>query len=754
MGQIRALLSRVRVEAASTGVSTAYSASRMPETLMRAMSGVFVDFRGTIRKLPKRVNQSGLLLEPTKIKVSGGEYVSLFTSMDKVNCTKITSVGSSVESFINSRDLLTATVSKSVPASYDVWERAVVTGDGEVKNPGTGGASNQVYCSFQFRSSKLPLDVPSGNNGSVQIMMATQADNPYSIALCAGGIYVAISGSEWALAHDWSDATPTDGKAHTVEAWVDADLGTFSAAFDGDKTVTAVTAHTTGYTTAGYLRTTFFAGSSMADTEVFTISMWNFILRDDTDDPVRSAKIRSTLSRDKTPVRRHHNFLATNQYVWHEINHSGIWKPLLRLAKKDCFMFSFKERVLVIDKAASGPTTMYEIKENLEVEELADAPNVRIGATHDSRVWALGDVWPHRLYFSAPNNPKVWFSPETDADGQEDFEEVTSAGYLTLQAKPGEEPVAIVPNFYGIMLVVTNKGTYKVQQVSAPTAYSSGYGLFPLTDSFEAYSPYSVCRVGNDVWAAGPEGISSLQSTDKFGDLQSHKLSSPIQDIFADVGSGVRDINEARRDSVSLTYHSASGLVYFCYAGLGSIEPNTLWIYNTGTESWYGPHSLDIYSMGLLRVGSSKQDSIVVGAAGGTLEQFTSYEHHSDSISMQTASFDGRTISPLLAPMEKTWKFVRLYYNPRSTAEYTLSWRTTGKWHSKTVRLTNALDPIEEKFRVGYSALGSSEEMAVLEVELDVRGKSLDVKLSSSTAKTISLHTIEAEFSHDGYERG
>jgi hypothetical protein len=753
MSQRRDALRRIRIDMADAGTAPAFSPLRMREQDFISISGAYVDVSGALRKFPELIPIGGMITEPNEPRISEGESVKIFEKLTTSLWPITSSAGNGVVSSLSRSGVLRANIQQDTVAAvgHATYTRASSTSDAQNTSPSYDG---DVCFEFSFKANALPGTMPTATDPLIQFQVATKETEGFQFRLTDVGVEIRMGASSWV---PWAwPVNVLDGKEHRVRVQIDS----FGAFFHTEVYVDGIDASpqmetiTRPYavTTTDFVTVTLQSSSGMGANEIYGISLWNILLRDDVDDPVSVGNITNAFSRssvsDGVYTYPSTVFVGTDKYVWIEENGTGIWTVLAPLGKGKARFSSYKESVLIFDYGAGANTSVLEYMKNGNIRILDDAPNIVYAAQHANRLWGFGGQFPLRLYYSGDRRANVWFSPETDADGVEEYDEVMDAGYISIPGEAGEVITAVWPEFNDILLVFTDRSTYAVRGAS-PMTFSKSR----VTNDMAALSQECVTKVGNDIWSVGMNGINSLATTDKYGDIIGAKISLPIQNIFTPSGRNPRKMSYKNQEFASLAYEPASGLVVL-HITTTSEQADSVWLYNVSTQKWYGPTEIVANRVKAIDAGSPERSVVVFGRSDGFLVRSGLFEDTSIPVRLQLANLSGRSVAGEAESYTKTWRTLRLFYSPRGDWPITVRWRPEGgEWRERIVPTVAGLGIIGSTWEVDHSAIIGDSDVAVLEVPIDVRGRALSLELSSVPA-SMSILSMEIEFAIDGYERG
>ena len=306
--------------------------------------------------------------------------------------------------------------------------------------------------------------------------------------------------------------------------------------------------------------------------------------------------------------------VASNKYVYRDAGMSKMWSPLLKLTGGNVTFCPFHDDLIIFDADNGYSSKAYRWNGMRVPEWLDDAPPVRFGSEHRTRLLAAGDKrFPLRVYYTASRDPKVWFAPLVDADGQETESEVLDAGYVQVPGKRGDEVIAIYGEFYGSCIICTNRGIWRLTG-SSPTSFA----LENISQDTGATSFAGLARMGNDLWIAGRQGITTIQTVQQFGDMKSSMPSAPIGDLWAPgTSNSSLEVDQYQMYLTSMSWNPTLSLLYFAFARQGASDVSSIYAYHPVTQAWYGPWSSDTTFVADVEIASPILQATMHGTAGG-----------------------------------------------------------------------------------------------------------------------------------------
>jgi hypothetical protein len=412
-------------------------------------------------------------------------------------------------------------------------------------------------------------------------------------------------------------------------------------------------------------------------------------------------------------------------------------------------MAHFRDSLILINYALdANATEMFRVYSNGTYVLLANAPDCKFACEYDGRLWASGDnTNPKRLYFSGDRDPTTWVVPEFGLDIDEST--MTNAGYFDILSEKGARVTSINSKFYGTLLAGT-ESSMRAFSGSSPLSYTQKV----LSGELGTSGSSSGAAGLNDYICLNKNGLTSVVTTDKFGDLASERKSRKIGSLF--------NVHRAIKESINYNMMYRSILVFnvntstllMAVPGPGSSYANKLYICYFPEEQWFGPFDEDIRCMAIAYAGYPITEYVLIGDSNGHVKLMRyDYPEGSEAI-VSTSNLDGRSLDPSISSVAKTWKHIRVICNPTGNWPITIRWKTdSGAWKSFThAKLAGKGHSVTGLSVTGTAAASDPGEKLVLETPIDARGVSLKVEARSRAPK-LSVAAIEIDFHVSGYEK-
>ena len=422
---------------------------------------------------------------------------------------------------------------------------------------------------------------------------------------------------------------------------------------------------------------------------------------------------------------------ATKSLLYVDVNKFGAWRPIKRVQAGHTRFVPYQNNLIIFDDDGQNNSKVYTWNGVALPTQLDDAPPLRFGSEHRTRLWAAGDRnYPLRAYFCASRQPDVWFSPAYDSD--ETFQETTEAGYVNIPAAAGDEIRGIYGEFKDIAVIETRDGWWYVSG-SSPASFQIGN----ISKKVGGESAAGMVQIGNDLFGVGKQGVTSISTADQAGDLQAAMPSGAI----ADKWSGLPKIQDKiDRNQLEDAYFAALPSLNIALLGMrgqGQTTLDKMYAFSPLNQQWVGPWSLNPTCFTEVTYGLPEVDLLLHGHADGRVsitglsvydDMGTSYERKFSS-----AMLSGRSLNPALTTRKKRWRKLKLFILPRFNRTFTLRWKTDQNgWHSDTYSQNPAdLPALSDDFRLNISRMYSQNDLSVVEINLSEEGRYLQFEVTS-----------------------
>lgn len=571
----------------------------------------------------------------------------------------------------------------------------------------------------------------------------------HEILINANGIYVTESAT---AVIKYTPTYKLDlGGGHLYEFYYDSGADTMIIGFDGElqDAFSMASADNVGFTGTS---NTLEIISTLADTE----SAWAAYVTDlqysdmvyAADDPPFVGQyvfdVGQYVRRLSGSYTKSTLLAATGSRLYADIGESGMWRPVTALSPGHTFMLPFQNKMLFFDDNGQNSSRVLVWDGVLPVEQVEDAPPVRFGTVHRTRVWAGGDRnFPLRAYFTDSRRYDVWFAP--DYDPEETVDEVLNAGYVEVPSDAGDQLTGLFGEYNNSEIIQTEVGLWVING-SSPLSFQ----LERLTSRVGGGSPTGMVQIGTDLTGVGKAGVYALSNAQTTGALQMGMPSAAIADKWSSLPA-VPD----RVDRNQL-YHSYAAmlpslnLVVYGMRGQGQNVLDRLYAYNPLTQSWYGPWTYEPTCFAQAEVGIPSSEVLLHGHSDGKVSitglNVTEDFGESFTRTFESPMLSGRSIDPGLVHLTKTWKVLRFFVLPRMNQTFTVEFRIDDNDYEEVEYSQDPADgpSLSDDFILDDSLLSSDTDVAVIDVRLDGRGRFFQFKISSDYH--IDLQGYQVEF--------
>lgn len=678
-------------------------------------------------------------------------FVETFSSLD---LWTITDNSDFIEFAVDGGKLRISVQADAGGAATDIIGRGVEATQGDSDDA-------DFSCRFVTRIT----NVQTGANGTniVVSMRGQTGESPYAIQIDGEGINYYATGGTWTewTTRDWSlypRATIEvryDDTAGTLSLYVDETLVSAIAVSDMD--------NYSAFTVGSYVEIHVATSDSLSDQ--YTAYIYGLMMDGTVTDPFDDERIVAG-SDFKTIVGssavERSLLVATEHFVYHDRALKREWAPILELVGGVVTFSQFGDELLIFDAFESEGSRVYRWDGAGGPELLDDAPPVRFGTEHRSRIFAAGDRrYPLRLYFCASRQPNVWFAPDSDADGQEEFNETTQAGYLVFPGKRGDSIVAVYGEYYGSCIVCTNRGIWRVTG-SSPASYT----IENISQDSGAAASASLARLGNDLWMAGRQGVTTLQTVEQFGDVKTQMPSGPIADLWSPGTSNASlKVDQLQLSKASMAWNPTTSHMLFAFAKQGADDVSSIMVYSAATGGWLGPWESDTTFVESVEVGNPVIQTIMHGTDVGKvgISDPNWKMDFADTITMKIESpyLSGRSLDPQFVKQTKTWKVLRLFLHSLGDWDLDIEWQVDDETFQTTTESQNMfnLPRLGEDWRLDVDPDGrihSNQLIGMIEIPLDVRGRFFKFTIETddtNDGEDFAFQGYEVEFLADGPDK-
>jgi hypothetical protein len=487
----------------------------------------------------------------------------------------------------------------------------------------------------------------------------------------------------------------------------------------------------------------------------FALPMYN----DDADDPFVAEEVVATT--DFTFVTNSGStqtvvLAAAGDFIYVD-RMEQTWRPLVAKQRSAVFFTTYQRTLIWSDNDGGKQATIWQWDGLTDPAPLDDAPNFVLMTEHQQRLFGVDRDNPLLLLGSGDRKPNVYMDPDNLGPEDQLFDTLVDAVAIPIPAKKGDAITCIWGDYYGSLIIWTRTSIWRL---TGNGVFS--YTLTNISQSAGCPNANSVAMVGNDLMFNTFYGVASLKSTDQFGDVQVQMPSVAIQGMWQEGSRAPYTVNRELLGQARLAYHRTRSLLYASFFIAGQLR---IMAYNTATQQWYGPWDIESTALASMELSSPRTEVIMHGSSNGKVA-YTDFVRRSDydttayEASWEFAMLNGRSVDPNLVGMIKTWRLLRIYFLPRGKFDYTVNWYSAVDEEFRSVTL-NQCDGFQaytvgEDFRCDVTPDGlvyGSEEIKIAEIDLDVRGYSLDFNINDSgLGQDLCILGWQVEFDADGYE--
>jgi len=359
---------------------------------------------------------------------------------------------------------------------------------------------------------------------------------------------------------------------------------------------------------------------------------------------------------------------------------------------------------------------------------------------HRRRAWAAGvKTAPHRLYYSAVDDPTDW---------------TVLGGGGSIDIDLGDnDPVgitAIFPSFFNDLYVAKRRSLYRVREITSDDLASTSFVLEPVVQGIGCLSHNAVAATPNDIIWPSERGIHSLSKTDKFGDVDAAFLSYPIHELYNE------DVSFKKAKNMRAIYSPELNSYLFAYTRRGQSTNSDLLGYNIVINEWFRWQDYDC--AGLTQyVDRNKKSRVLVGQEAlniGVLD--------SDITTDFGNSVEMYATTPLIYPTTKPdvtsdFKNIWVFFKPQDEGEFKMTYQIdNNESKTETVDMTSGGASLIGTAIIGKDVIGGSGRIKKEVIPLLGSGESIQITFSqtpsTSTADEdcdIFGFIIEGEYAED-----
>jgi hypothetical protein len=433
---------------------------------------------------------------------------------------------------------------------------------------------------------------------------------------------------------------------------------------------------------------------------------------------------------------------STGRYLYVDVGVRGAWIPLLSVLPGDTYLQTYQEKLIIFDDDGFTNCRMFMWDGVTAPTSVDGAPPVRFSTEYRTRLWASGDRnFPLRVYYTGSRQHDVWFAPEYDAE--ETYDEVINAGYIVISADAGDEVTGLYGDVLGGLVITTLQGIWRLTG-SSPASFA----VDSISKRVGGESPNGLMQVGNDLFVVGRYGVVSVSSAESMGNIQAAMPSGAIADKWSSLPSIAGRLDRSLLTKSYLAYLPSLNVAVLGARMPGSNTLNGMYVYAPLSKQWYGPWDVNPTCFKVVEVGQPTSELLLHGHEDGRVT-FTGLSVHdvAGTFVLRSPMLSGRSLDPGFTSQEKRWRLLRLFLLPRVAQDFTVRWRVDNTDYHTEVKNQSGDDsellPYDTDFRLDVDSLYSDQDVMVLEIELDEKGRYLQFELLSVSEFVLQGYQVE-----------
>lgn len=735
MASRRENLLRVTVDAATAGLDLSKDRGSIDERMLWEAENVWRSQRGVITKRPAFKQYATQIVEPTDVDTANGEVVSIVAD-NKSEWDFVQTGTDGVYAQFSHNDLVvsgwgnpteeTATITRGLQDSEEY------------------ATNNDLTLSFVMRATQFAVGNPFGAGYFIGAFTTKAGSTARFFSVNNDGLYKRNAIDSYGKINGTDNIA--NGSPHRVDFKFTGD--TCATYIDG----VLVDTNTWSYKTSISDNLLLFQArtdSSVPD-DPYMVVLSSIILRDSNDGVF--APVISAIATQKQQIgtaTKNRVLVAGEKYIWAEYETSGVWQPLISKQRDTTTFVPFRNYVVIINYSDASNFSELMLLDNTDtVEIVPNVPKCKFGAEFADRLWLSGDpANPKRLYYSGDRNPRKWIVPESGVDYA--LEDLLDAGYFDLPSGTDEKITLLSGKFFGMLLAATENAVYGITG-SNP----ADFGRRMVSGEIGAAG--ARCGSGglNDFMCMNGNGVTSVVTTDKYGDILSERKSYFVNQLFDPHNIGPRTLNQQLLKNSVLEFFQPMSMLALFVPSSSSGQLNKVYTCQFPEMLWYGPFSENVSCAATVTLAIPETSYLCIGTDDGRVKFMAPMYPDTSNMKISSAVIDGRSIDPALRMMVKSWKHIRVYVNPTGNWPITVRWKTdTGKWQSYTAgKLAGPHHAFVGTATVGSVMAADRSERHLIEIPLDVRGMSLKWEITGTAPKLSGL-AVEVDFHVSGYEK-
>ncbi len=729
MASRRENLLRLHIDAATTGLDLSKDRGSNKETSLWDSDNVCRNNRGTLIKRPAFVTYNNQVIEPLPIDEGNSETLEVVVFSGDDWTEDDTGGDGTIASFVDG----ILTLSGSTPSgSSGETTQSLVFEEGDAYSE-----LEETTLSFLVRAQGLTSDKYA------KFQFASCENKQYEIAFNSDGLHVVTGLSEYTIIDDTEMLA--DGGCHRVTIEVASGL---MSIFVNDIRKGIVDAY--GVNTDSFYFKAF--ATSDADTPASGYVVWmSSIFMRDAVNITYAPNITAieTMSEPYGDLLTHNLYAAGSRFVWCDFKGSGMWRCILEKEFPNTNFVHFRNSLIVISFQEQGAgSEIIRLMNDGTYATLDTAPNCKFGVEYENRLWLSGDNNnPKRAYYSADRDPTTWVVPDDGLD--ETLDDMLTAGYFDVMSDKSTRITSLNNKFYGTLIIGTTNSSRAITG-TGPHDFAQRI----LSGDVGAAGNQCGTNGVNDYMCLNQNGVASIVTTDKFGDLLSERRSFPVSTLFDVQSMTSKSVSQSALYRSILHYFQPMSIMLMAVPSAGRETPNKLYFCTFPDGEWFGPFDEECLCMSTIMTSLPTAEYLAIGTADGYVKIMSFSHPDTSSAKLSTGYLDGRSLDPALMSLTKSWKHLRVICNPTGNWPITVRWKSnSGAWNQDS-RYTLSERP---QSTVGLCQVGSAiasdrSERLVLEFPLDVRSTCLKIEITTDAPK-LSVVGIDVDFHVSGYEK-
>lgn len=385
----------------------------------------------------------------------------------------------------------------------------------------------------------------------------------------------------------------------------------------------------------------------------------------------------------------------------------------------------FNNRLISGYTRLGNTPTMYRPEDGDFLEDLPNAPDFSVAATHLNRIWTNDKTNKDRLHYSGSGNHEAW-------NGVDD------SGALDIRPGDGDpEGITAIFPYKGQIFVAKRTKMYRVVGDTP-----ENFQVLDVSNGLGVAGQGSIAAVDNDdVFYTSTKGVHTVATTANYGDFLSSFLSAKIQPTFNQFNAGL--LRECQA-----VYNPSINSVAFSFGSSVAEYPNEIQLYNTVTKEWYR-WPVEAGATALVNYDIGDKPYIFIGTAAGKIIRtqngtYADFTNEAISYRIKTGSIyvDNNPMSI------KMFKRFNLYFRPTGAYSFTVTLKVDG-FEEQVIGFsqTGEGDELNETFILGSSLLGFTDTFAPQALPMDGIGRGVTIEIEhTGVEEQVEIHGFTIEY--------